>query len=102
MPRKKKPKRPPKTPKYRLHRKSSQAFVEINGRRIYLGDYESPATREKYPALIAEWEANGRTLPVPPEEITVVELVARFWMFAEGYYRKGTGRRRANSATTGR
>ncbi|MHC5056868.1 MAG: hypothetical protein ACYTKD_19460, partial [Planctomycetota bacterium] len=46
MPRKKKPKRPPRTPKYRLHRKSGRAFVELNGRRIYLGPYESPETRQ--------------------------------------------------------
>jgi len=91
MPRKKKPKRPPRTPKYRLHRKSGRAFVELNGRRIYLGDYESSETRQKYHALIAEWEANSRTLSVPPEQITVVELLARFWKHAKTYYRKLDG-----------
>lgn len=91
MPRKKKPKRPPRTPKYRLHRKSGRAFVEPNGRRVYLGDYESAETRQKYHAVIAEWEANSRTLPVPPDEITVVELLARFWEHAKGYYKKLDG-----------
>jgi hypothetical protein len=70
MPRKKAPKHPPRTPKYRLHRKSGRAFVELNGRRIYLGTYESPETRQKYHARIAEWEANRRTLPAPPERVT--------------------------------
>ncbi len=88
---KKKPKRPPKTPKYRLHKASGQGYVELDGRNIYLGKYELPETRTAYHAKIAEWEANGRTLPVPPEEITVVELLARFWEHAKGYYRRPDG-----------
>jgi len=28
------------TPKYRLHKASGQALVQLNGRRIYLGKYE--------------------------------------------------------------
>ena len=91
MPRKKKPKSPPRTPKYRLHKESGRAFVELNGRRIYIGDYESPETIQKYYALIAEWEANARTLPVPPEKITIAELLARFWEYAESYYKKPDG-----------
>ena len=39
-----------KTPKYRRHRSGGldRAFVELNGRRIYLGRYGSPGSREKY------------------------------------------------------
>ena len=40
--------------KYRLHRASGLALVEIHGRRIYLGKYNSPESRERYRRLISQ------------------------------------------------
>jgi hypothetical protein len=33
-------------PKYRLHKGSGQALIQINGHRIYLGTYNSPESKE--------------------------------------------------------
>ena len=76
----------PRRPKFRLHKASGQGFVEIEGHRHYLGRYDLPATHEKYHRFIAEWIANGYKLPVPSEDITVVELLAVFFDYAENYY----------------
>jgi integrase len=45
----------------------------------------------RYKKLIAEWEANGRKLCPTADDITIVELIARFWEHAETYYRKPDG-----------
>lgn len=84
-------KKPPRTPSFRHHKGSGQGFVEIDGHRYYLGKHELSETRQRYHRMIAEWLANARQLPVQPDEITVAGLIARFWMYAEGYYRKVDG-----------
>ena len=68
-------------PKLRHHKASGQGFVELNGHRFYLGRFHLPETRERYDRTIAEWLANGRQLPVDPEEISVTEVIARFWQW---------------------
>ena len=50
----------PKTPKYRLHKGSGQALVQLDGRRFYLGRHGSPESLERYHRLVAEWLASGR------------------------------------------
>ena len=84
-------KKPQRVTKYRLHRPTGQAFVELQGYRLYLGRYDLPATRQKYHQVIAEYLAAGRQLPVAPDVMTVVELLARFWTWAEGYYAQPDG-----------
>jgi integrase len=79
-------------PAYRLHKPSNHGIVEFEGNRIYLGDYDDPATQEKYHRLIAEWLANGRQLPVDAEEITVVELCNRYWKWCVATYPAKNGR----------
>ncbi|MFB3892312.1 MAG: hypothetical protein ACE15C_09860 [Phycisphaerae bacterium] len=79
-------------PSYRrLRRETGRdlAFVELNGRRHYLGPYDTPPSREKYHRMIAEWEAAGGVLPARPTEITVVELGNQFLRWSRGYYVKG-------------
>lgn len=78
-------------PSYRHHKASGQAFVEFDGRRIYLGRHGTKRSREEYHRLIAEWLANDQQLPVPPEELKVSELLVRFWRHAEGYYQRTDG-----------
>lgn len=77
-------------PKYRLHKASGQALVQIRGKRTYLGVYGSEESREKYRRLIAEFFASDSSVPpVPPRvasEISVNELILAYWRFAEGYY----------------
>lgn len=51
-----------RTPSYRLHKTSGQAFVELNCRRIYLGKYGSETSQTRYRRLVAEWLANPATV----------------------------------------
>ena len=77
-------------PKYRRHRRKGRpdlALVELNGRRVYLGEYGSVESKVEYNRVIAEWEARGRKPLVRSEEFTVVELCERFLEHAEVYYR---------------
>lgn len=78
-------------PKYRKHKPSGRAFVELNGRRHYLGPHGSKVSRNEYDRLIGEWLQNGR-IPRPLHAETsgtlVVELVAAYLKFAKSYYRK--------------
>jgi hypothetical protein len=80
-----------RVPKYRLHRASNQALVEIHGRRIYLGKYDSPESREKYRELIARLMSAD---PAPVAEVnstkpfTIDELVLKYFRYAKQYYRK--------------
>ncbi|MGE3107316.1 MAG: tyrosine-type recombinase/integrase [Phycisphaerales bacterium] len=81
-------------PSYRLHKSSRRALVSIDGRDHYLGVHGTPESREKYDRLINLWLVNGRRLPDSGvgvgtddrADVTVVEVVARYWEFAEKRY----------------
>ncbi len=76
-------------PKYRKHRASGQAVVTLNGRDIYLGRHGTKTSKREYDRLIEEWLANGRGLASGQDsDLTVAELLLRYWKFAKGYYRK--------------
>ena len=76
-------------PKYRKHRASGQAIVTLCGVDHYLGPHGTQVSRRQYDRLVAEWLESGRSLlPTQGDEITVVELCARYWKFAKGYYVK--------------
>ncbi len=77
-------------PKYRCHKASGQAIVTLAGKHHYLGPYGTKASRLEYDRLIAEWVANGRSASPDSREsdMTVIEVAARYWKFAEKYYRK--------------
>lgn len=68
-------------PKYRKHRASGQAVVTIAGKDHYLGPHNTKASRIEYDRLIGEWLAAGRpsTPAAPQHQITVSELIAKFW-----------------------
>jgi len=82
----------PKTniPNYRQHKATGQAFVELGGRRFYLGKHGSKASREEYERRIAEYLGNGRKLPPTRTKtgISCQELAVHFLEWAEGYYVK--------------
>jgi hypothetical protein len=78
-------------PKYRQHKPSGRAFVELAGRRYYLGRYGSKASRLEYDRHIGEWLQNGRTSrpdTEDPRSLLIVELIVAYLKFAKGYYRK--------------
>ena len=79
-------------PKYRRHKGTGQAIVQVNGRRHYLGKWDSPKSKEAYARFVAELAvspAATKALPLatPSSEFTVVELVAAYVEYAQGYYR---------------
>lgn len=79
-------KKSPATPSLRLHKLSGRGFVELEGRRIYLGPWDEPGTTALYFRTVAEWASNGYRLPVPQDEITVDELIAQYVSYAKEYY----------------
>ena len=91
-------KKPAPIPKLTRHKASGRGYVRLNGVCHYLGKYEDPETQEKALRLIAEWLANGRKLPVAPEEITVAEVVAAYWTHCKEYYRTTDGGRTSSLA----
>lgn len=88
-----------RVPKLRKHKPSGRGFVELNGRRIYLGPYppnakKAPkATQERYECVLAEWLANGRRLPVDPHTLTIDELFAAYWKHAKAIYARDSSER---------
>jgi hypothetical protein len=54
-------------PKYRHHKGSGQAFVQIKGRRHYLGVWDSPESKDRYSRFVAELAASptAATLQLP-------------------------------------
>jgi integrase len=77
-------------PKYQKHRTSGQAVVTLDTVDYYLGPHGTKTSRLEYDRLIAEWLTNGRRMPVADAEgkVTVMEVLAAYKRFAEGYYVK--------------
>lgn len=79
-------------PSYRLHKARGLAVVTLSGKDFYLGPYDTDLSRAAYDRLVSEWVANGRRLPASPcvghPDITITELIAAYWSYAEGYYVK--------------
>jgi hypothetical protein len=83
-----------RNPKYSKHKASGQAICTLEGHDIYLGRYGSKASRDQYDRIVGEWLTNGRRLPSTlggPFGLTVVELIDRFWTFAQQHYRRVDG-----------
>lgn len=73
-------------PPLRLHKHTGQMYVNLNGHRHYLGKAGSPGIDEAYHRLLSRWKAGGQQPLVNPDDITVVEVVARFRKHAVIYY----------------
>lgn len=92
--------RPPRIPKYRLHKPSGRAVVRLKGRDIYLGVHGTPDSRVEYQRVIAEWVAAGGLIPPPQANehgaeqrataaaVSIDELNLSYLAFAESYYIK--------------
>ena len=77
-------------PKYRKHRASGQAIVNIAGQDHYLGPHGTKASHALYDRLVAEYLSAGRQViePAKATTITVVEVLAAFWKHCKVYYVK--------------
>jgi integrase len=87
-------------PKYRKHRASGQAIVTLRdptGRRkdYLLGPHGSAESKREYARLVAEWSAAGCCIPQAgpaPPDLSVNEMLVRFWTHVTAYYRHPDGR----------
>ncbi len=78
-------------PGYCRHKATNQAYVRLNGRVIYLGEYGSEKSKERYNRLKAEWLVNRRSkmfLPRAQKNFgpTVADVCLAFLDHAEKYY----------------
>ena len=88
MPQMKNEKKKSRQPKLRLHKHSNRAYVELSGKRVYLGKWDDPKRDLTYHSVLAAWERNGRVFPFPAvvtpappnDELTVVDVCAAFQM----------------------
>lgn len=63
------------------------ARTTVNGKRVYLGRYDSPESRKAYDKILAEWEANhAERSPAAAVNITVSRLAYLFLKHAEREY----------------
>ncbi len=92
------PDRTPRLPKYRHYKPKNLAVVRIDGRDIYLGQFESAASREKYRRVVAEWlistkpSTSSANSPAEMLSPTVAEMILTFWSrHAERHYRHADG-----------
>ncbi len=69
----------PRVPFYRRHRPSGQAVVTLNGRDLYLGKWNTAASRAEYDRLIGEWLACGRCLSSAQGDLTIAEVAHAYW-----------------------
>jgi quercetin dioxygenase-like cupin family protein/integrase len=76
-----------RVPSYRKH-SSGQARVTINGRDHLLGKYGSPASREAYGRLIAEFNASSsdNVFGKSSQEILMQDVLLAYLKFAKKYY----------------
>lgn len=84
-----------KLPKYRLHQpkgRSARAAVTINGQHIYLGEYDSPESHERYKQEIAKWLCSQQdaaavpTLDPNTPFVSINQLIETYTTYAEGRY----------------
>ena len=73
-------------PKYCLHKPSGQARVRIDGKDIYLGEFNSQKSQERYNEIIARF-LTGK-LNVDSEALTLSRIAIMYIAFARGYYLK--------------
>lgn len=81
-------------PQYRLHRRSGQAVVTLDGKDNYLGPHGTAASRAEYDRLVTEWLAHGRRTPPSTEvlaTLTVSHVIHGYWEHALVHYRKPDG-----------
>ena len=73
-------------PAYQRHKATGQAKVRIDGHDFYLGPHGSPASRERYDDLIAEWRI--RNVDTDRYTLTVDDLALSYLEFAKQHYVK--------------
>jgi integrase len=82
---------PVRIPTYRLHQPTGQAVVTLAGKDHYLGKHGSPASRQAYDRLLAEYlasRARSTSAAKPLADLTINELLVAYWDHVCTYYQK--------------
>ena len=91
-----------RVPKYRLHKATGQAAVTINGKHLYLGEYDSPKSHERYHQEIAKWVANQGVakpeLDPAAKFLGINNVIEAYLAFAEKYYQNPSGKKSSEVA----
>ena len=80
-------------PGYCLHKGTEQAFVRLDGKAYYLGEYGSEESRKRYDKLKAEWLVNrhdAKFTPPTSSGPSIAALCDAYLDFAEEYYKNGS------------
>ena len=76
-----------RTPKLRHHKATGRAVVTLNGRDFYLGKWGTPAAKEKYDRMLAEWLNNGRRPQITTSDSpTIAQVMNAYMDHAQVYY----------------
>jgi len=79
-------------PGYCLHKPSGRAYVRLCGKVVYCGEYGTDESKREYGRLIAEYAVRpvdaATKKPDAASDLTVVELIAAYLDYAQGYYQK--------------
>jgi integrase len=81
----------PKIPAYRRHKAVGQAYVNVDGRQVYLGKFDSPESHERYRRIVAEICSLPAAAPrkeISRDGLSIVEVAAAYWLHATVYYTK--------------
>lgn len=79
-----------KEPGYCLHKGTGQAYIKLDGKAYYLGEYGSDESKERYNRLKSEWLSNRHSEKFQPKEssgATIADLCLLYLDFAETYYK---------------
>ena len=79
-----------KVPSYRLLKSRNLGYVEIGGRRTYLGKYATPESLQRYQRVIAEWQAGNAPQP-KRGALIIADLALAYEDHAQRYYRLPDG-----------
>ena len=74
-------------PSYLHHKASGQAYTRINGEMVYLGEFNSRESREKWAEIVSDWSAGN--LDKYGESVSISRLCVAYVKHSERYYRKG-------------
>jgi len=76
-------------PRYCHHKATNRAVVYVDGKAVYLGAYNSPASKEAYRRVVSEWSAKPVSEPPPvaaSSVLTIAEALVQYKSHAERYY----------------
>jgi hypothetical protein len=82
-------------PRYCHHKATGRACVYLDDKAVYLGPFDSPESKARYKAVIADWLASRaldekqteKAAPPDPRPLTVTQLAFRYKRYAESYYK---------------